>query len=843
MPRGLFPRSLRFLILPLLLIMLAVCGCVPSLAGKAASDIPPERLPMRFAVNRIVGLSPSLTCAIADLDNDGVSEALNIQSSADPDTKSPAHVTPADLLLESTGEQINFDGLISADCLDWDNDGDLEILVYEQRRDDVTLRAFDHRGVSLDSIPVVTDSPFAADPVWRCTVNAETMIDGNGDGRPDLLLRLHTNEAYQPRGLKLLDLQTKEWIWDFPAGACVEAAATADADLDGTPEIYLKTGAPANGVDHFINGTDDGRSWFIILSPAGKLLHREVAGGRYTAFLPLPYDMDHDGRPELALIKQSRNSLTAEKSSVAFWDPVQKRTLYLKEYEYNILDWGGFLDVNNDGIDELLTLSADGTVEARNMKNEIIMKATIGEKIGGRIITDIDSDGDKELLLCGQTSIYAFSQTLELLARREIERPEISLAAMGRGKPKNIVVRSRDMRLLLRLESNYIGSFSSARFIISGFLLGSAVTLLLVWFWHRKNENQPARWVPPLAWDHSSSGLMALDAAGRVVQVNPGLKLFTGRDSMPAVPCPLQDLLPPARSAEVEALIQEQLRHPERTSPRPLLLPDLLPGREIRLLMQPLHGRNGRLRGLLLTFEDTTEQSTSGRAIAWASLAQRLAHQIKTPLSSVLLATQRLQMEYRQDGIAKSGVYDRYIDYTAAEVARIRQITEGFLKFARVGAPALKTVNLNQLIIATTEKYRPLLTDGKELRTDLAADLPDLALDEQQIIMALSALIENGLDAMEGEGHLTITTRLQQNIVQGQKYATETVQIECADTGRGIPAEAMQKLFDPFYTSKSHGTGLGLPIAKRVIEEHHGTIEIRSEPGIGTVVIIQLPLN
>lgn len=843
MTNGLFPRSLRLLILPLLPIFLAACGCVPSLEGRAASDIPPERLPMRFVASKIVGISPNITCTIADLDNDGFSQSINVQSSIDSASRSTAHVTPADLISEKSGEQINFSGLICAECFDWDGDGDLEIMVDEQLRDDVSLRVFDHRSAALDSIPVVTDSPFAVDPAWRCRISTQGMVDGNGDGRLDLLLRLHTNEAYQPRGLKLLDLQTREWIWDFPSGACIEAAFLADADLDGTPEIYLKTGAPANGVDHYINGTDDGHSWFIILSPTGKLLHREVAGGRYTSFLPLPYDMDHDGRPEVALIKQARSSLTEEKSSVAFWDPVQKRTLYLKEYEYNILDQAGFLDVDGDGIDELLTFSADGTAEARNMKNEIIKKTAVGESAGRMIIADIEGDGDKELILASQTSIYAFSHRLELLARSAVERPEIALASMGRGKPKNIVVHSRDMRLLLKLEPNYLAPFSATRSLLRGFLLGSATTLLLAWLWHRKRERQPSRWVPPLAWKHYSSGLMALDAAGHVVQVNARLKLFTGVDPVPAVPGPLQNFLPPAQGAVVEALIQEQLRHPQRTSSRQLLLPDLLPGREIRLLLQPLHGQNGRFSGLLLTFEDTTEQSNSSRAIAWAALAQRLAHQIKTPLASVLLATQRLQMEYRQDGSAKSGIYDRYVDYTAAEVARIRQITEGFLKFARVGAPVTQPLNLNQLITATAEKFRPLLTDGKELRTDLAEDLPLLALDEQQMIMALSALIENGLEAVEGEGHLTITTRLQQTLGQGQKNIDEYVRIECADTGRGIPAEAMQKLFDPFFTSKSHGTGLGLPIAKRIIEEHQGTIEIRSEPGIGTVVIIQLPLN
>ena len=123
-------------------------------------------------------------------------------------------------------------------------------------------------------------------------------------------------------------------------------------------------------------------------------------------------------------------------------------------------------------------------------------------------------------------------------------------------------------------------------------------------------------------------------------------------------------------------------------------------------------------------------------------------------------------------------------------------------------------------------------------------DLPEIWLDEQQIRMALAILIENSLAAMEEKGQITFTTRLLQSLAGKENgESAESLIVECADTGRGIPAEALPRLFDPFFTTKTGGTGLGLPIAKKIIEEHQGSIGIQSQPGIGTVVTLTLPVK
>jgi signal transduction histidine kinase len=819
-------------------------GCNAPGQKQSANAYLPERLPWRFTLRNIDAVSENMAYRIADLNGDGASELVNICSTLDSLTKTPAHVTLSDLLEERASEQLNFRGMISATCFDWDCDGDQEVFVDEQLDDDVVLRVYDHRGLLLRSIPVITDAPAASDPAWRCTVEPLALIDGNKDGQPDLLIRISTNEAYQPRGLKLLDLQTMKWIWDYPCGTVIESVRIADANRDGEAEIYIKSNAPGNGVGHYINRTDDGHSWFIILSASGHTLHLEPVAGQFSSFLPEPCDMDHDGIFEVALIKMSRNNIAPEKSMIAFWEPVQQRILFQKEYERYLLDRARFLDVDDNSIDELLTFWKDGTIEARNQKNEIIKKIALGEQLRSEpLIIDVDGDGDRELIVASKSRIFAFSQQLELLASFALEFTIIDCADQGKGKPKLIIARSRDARYTLELHPNYAAPIKVAWPGIAAFLAGCALVHILAALRQKRRREAPETWVPQLFYDHTVLGLLALGRSGLVIMINENLKKMLSLDDLPPMPTRLETILAEQKFAALVATVRNcsTAQHPSKL-PRHLL-EEALPDRDVEVVCRSFRDSRDRLLGMLFIFEDITERTRSNRAAAWASMAQRLAHQIKTPLSSVLLAVQRLQMEYRRDGISKAKIYDRYIDYVAEEVARIRRITDSFLKLSLHEKLVLEAININAMLTGALEKYQPMLTIGLKISTDFAADLPLIFVDEQQMKMVFSIIIENSLDAMGEEGQLTVTTRFVQAIPQEEgKSAVEAVVVECADTGSGIPAESIQKLFNPFFTTKSNGTGLGLPIAKKIVEEHGGAIEIKSQTGIGTVVTIRLPL-
>ena len=826
--------------LVLLAAQLALTSCAQKSGSETALSFPPENLPQRMTVQKRHSLPTASNFLIADLDGDGTDEVINVTMNATG--KSPAQITYSDLDQLRAGAQLNFAGLISANAFNWDGDRDMELFVDEQIGADLFLHVYDHQGVSLALFTLVKDAPEAADPVWRCRARPAGLIDGNRDGRPDLLIIISTNEVYQPRILRLLDIRTGETIWDFPAGAFIERLQIADANLDGDQEIYLKTNAPGNGIGRPVNGTDDGNSWFVILSPAGTPLHLTPMGGEFSSFLAVPYDMDHDGRPEVALIKTSRNKNFPEKSIIAFWDPVQQRILHQKEYDAYLCDHCAFLDVNGEGIDELLVFWGDGRIEARDRSNTILRKISIGEIPSGEpIVEDLDNDGERELLIAGRSKIYLFSQKLTLEASFSIDRAAVGTVRVGSGQPKWVLASNRDERLFLEVQTNLKAPVRIAWPLILAFGLGGAAATLFFVMRRQQRYRDPKRWAPQAIYDHLDAGLLVLDAAGNVVSINEPLRRMLNLTDLPLFPVRREALFPGAQFTRFHEWIEKS---PLSLPREPLLLEKALPAIDVQVIMRSLRDDSNQQRGSLIIFEDITSQSLSRRAVAWAQLAQRLAHQIKTPLSSVLLAVQRLQMEYQRDGSAKAGVYDRYITYVAEEVARIRQITDGFLKLAQVDKSQLTPVEINLVILSILEQYRPSLVPGQKFRTDFEQDLPKVRLDEHQIRIVLGILIENSLAALGDNGQITLTTRLQQSLAGKERgEAGDSLLIECADSGRGIPAESLPKLFDPFFTTKTGGTGLGLPIAKKIIEDHHGSIRITSQPGIGTVVSISLPVG
>ena len=143
--------------------------------------------------------------------------------------------------------------------------------------------------------------------------------------------------------------------------------------------------------------------------------------------------------------------------------------------------------------------------------------------------------------------------------------------------------------------------------------------------------------------------------------------------------------------------------------------------------------------------------------------------------------------------------------------------------------------DVNALVREVLEGFRRSLGPDVVLETLLAEELPPIRADQAQMRIALGNLISNAVNAMSGQGTLSLATRRTQD--------GKEVQIEIGDTGRGIPPQAMSRLFEPFYSQSPGGTGLGLVIVKTIIEDHRGRIDIHSQEGQGTTVVLALPLD
>ncbi|MBN2534309.1 MAG: PAS domain-containing protein [Spirochaetales bacterium] len=260
--------------------------------------------------------------------------------------------------------------------------------------------------------------------------------------------------------------------------------------------------------------------------------------------------------------------------------------------------------------------------------------------------------------------------------------------------------------------------------------------------------------------------------------------------------------------------------------------------RTISFSLMPLV-REKKIHGNLIYIEDVTEKRTREarlrRAESLASLTTLtagVAHEIKNPLGSIGIHIQLIQKQIKEKDTIETKEIREALDVINEEVTRLNRIVLDFLFAVRPmdSKPELKDFN-----ILVTDLLQFLKYELEEAHVELNVDLgkiPFIEMDEKYIKQALLNIIQNALSAMPDGGTLTVKTFVED----------ENVFIEIKDTGTGIPDEIQDKIFEPYFTTKDFGSGLGLTLVYKIIKEHLGEIFIHSKQGIGTSFIISFPI-
>jgi nitrogen fixation/metabolism regulation signal transduction histidine kinase len=240
----------------------------------------------------------------------------------------------------------------------------------------------------------------------------------------------------------------------------------------------------------------------------------------------------------------------------------------------------------------------------------------------------------------------------------------------------------------------------------------------------------------------------------------------------------------------------------------------------------------GERAGHLVVFDDITALIQAERATAWGEVAQRLAHEIKNPLTPILLATERLRMKFADRlAPADAQALERAAETIITQVNAMKSMVDEFRVYARLPQPMLGPLDLNRLV----EDVLSLYEHARErIVLELATVLPLALGDAGQLRQVVHNLLQNADDSLaaQGGGAITVSTA----------RLSAGVQLRIADSGGGFPEGIIQRAFEPYVTTKPRGTGLGLAIVKKIIDEHHGTIELANRAGGGAEVTIVLPL-
>ncbi|MGB3553355.1 MAG: PAS domain-containing sensor histidine kinase [Jannaschia sp.] len=256
-------------------------------------------------------------------------------------------------------------------------------------------------------------------------------------------------------------------------------------------------------------------------------------------------------------------------------------------------------------------------------------------------------------------------------------------------------------------------------------------------------------------------------------------------------------------------------------------------------------GSDGVPEGYVVAFDDVTELVSAQRMAAWGDVARRIAHEIKNPLTPIQLSAERVKRrfgrELEPESAAKLG---ELTDVIVRQTNDLRRIVDEFSKFARMPEPERRQGDLASLLRETLTLQRAALEP-----TRLTADIPDTPvlaeIDPTMIGQAFTNLVKNAGEAIETRAEHVADFERRVNVSLSAQDGM--AQIRIADTGIGLP-EDRARLFEPYVTTRSKGTGLGLPIVKKIIEEHGGTLELRdAAPGAdghrGAEAVIRLPLS
>jgi len=215
-------------------------------------------------------------------------------------------------------------------------------------------------------------------------------------------------------------------------------------------------------------------------------------------------------------------------------------------------------------------------------------------------------------------------------------------------------------------------------------------------------------------------------------------------------------------------------------------------------------------------------------------LAAGVAHEIRNPLNAMGMGLQRLRREFLPQEESKREEYLSFADIILKEVWRVNEIIEQFLTLSRPFELRLRDGSLAELLKNLVALFQEEAnSQGITLRLKVAPGIPSIRMDDEKLTQAFINIMKNGMQAMENGGTLSI---------EAHSYK-DRVEVAFSDSGPGIPADQMEKIFNYYYTTKEKGVGLGLPIAHRIIEAHEGELKVESRVGAGTKVTVLLPIS
>jgi signal transduction histidine kinase len=655
---------------------------------------------------------------------------------------------------------------------------------------------------------------------WSGEYSPCYLYDINGDGSEDLIGLWITGVANYPRGVAAYDLKAGREIWNYGTGAQLKKNQTLlrDVNGDGIPEIILGTVATANGAD--FNGSNDLKAYVLVLDLKGKLIWIRELGALFESIRAF-HAFDKDGRTMLLCQKINQGKYEGQPDRLLLLDANNGTTV--RSIDYGKQGMASVLvDLDNTGEMQLITGNTDGTIRAYSQELDLVSEYLNSDGVGVNVmgVDDFDKDGNKDIIaFTNDGAFLVLNHRMELkYSGKNLFANETDYFTVVKHDGEKrigtfIINKFRDNTFILSSLSRkpIITRSSFQHFIIITVLSAVILWLMSYLYLLRRKPNVLTSAIDGIR----DIGIIITEYKGKVIYINEWANKALSNGSRKA------------KGRNFSELIKEKIE----------------PGCDFRVALGAGEGINIRVRcleiynGLAVILSDETWHDHCRRISSWAPVAQEMAHGIKTPLTTILLAAQKISAIMSSfPGKQTALKYSRSIE---EEAQRLQRVADGFMRIVQMEAPVKTAVEISSYLEGIVDEKRASLDRGLVMDLEASQTLPLVYIDPLQMKAALGNIIDNALTAASGGGRIDIGARSVEII--GSAGVEEMLEISVTDNGCGIKETYLKQLFTPFASFRPGGTGLGLVLAKKIIQDHGGTIKIDSKEDHGTAVVITLP--
>jgi signal transduction histidine kinase len=599
-----------------------------------------------------------------------------------------------------------------------------------------------------------------------------------------------------------------------------------DIDLDGREDLFFGTVATRNAKEN--SGFSDDRAWFFALDGELKPLFTPLSTGGYQSTIrPMPlqtttgtylallhYNAAEPHLPADIIVLNSSGNIFARKQFPGIrhiqWIPTQVSPT------------------------KTIRVLLDGIYYEFNQDLEIVDRFETGLDPSTGLTAIIESVEEKSVhyLADNSNGIILLDNKFQVIGKYGEDLG--SLVAVHRRATKNLLLaeyKSGNRQSTLRISDN--------PFYLPGFLLfplSFLLILLLIYLLHHFLSTLFLFMIYTILGSKGSHAIALLNRRLRIRNLNGKLTNILG----------LQHHI--RRGEKIESAFEhyttliDAISHSAASGQD--IKTELLINRGHKVFkgeisVKPVRSPLGFIFAYVVEILDHTEAILSDRLRTWSKGVQKIAHEIKQPLSAISLNLKAIQLRLENEPLSEADAIQADMNSIASEMQRIRALSRGFMQFSNLEPPVLQPVSFRKIIENALNHFRTFLENGVRLEQSFDYQHDFILVDESQLENVFQILVENAIDAMSAEGILSIQTSLAQYL---DSPGLDFLEIEIADTGPGIRQEETDKIFEPFFTTKLDGTGLGLAIAKKIIEDHDGTISVYSRDGFGAIFRVILPL-